>query len=441
MEGAKERMRKKAGVIIGLWLLGAVFAGSGCLNRLYFSGKEKIIQTVQAASSNDIQKRIDEVNRKKKEALEEKEQLEKDIEAIEKQEKNVLENIEFLDGKMAEISRRMENNKEDISKAKKEIKALRKEKEQAEEERKKQYDIMSKRIRYMYENGSSGYLELLLGADSLSELFNRAEYVSRVTDYDNNLVLIYQEVCDRLEKTQDELNQNLQELEGLRENLKVEEDSVQLLLDKKSKELDNYKSLLREKSRETQEQENLLQKQEEELERLLEEQRRKAEQEARERAEKEQQQKNQESRQEQPKSPAVPEQAEKGYRWPLPVSGTITSYFGYRTEPTDGASTYHKGIDISVPVGTAVLAARAGTVITAAYSTSAGNYIALYHGDGVYSYYMHCSSLSVGAGEKVSAGHQVALSGNTGISTGPHLHFAIYANGVYVNPLDYVSQP
>ena len=181
--------------------------------------------------------------------------------------------------------------------------------------------------------------------------------------------------------------------------------------------------------------------QEEELEKLLEEQRRKAEQEARERAEREKQQQNQSKQPGQSKTPVMPEQTEKGYRWPLGVSGTITSYFGYRNKPTDGASTYHKGIDISVPVGTAVLAARTGTVVTAAYSASAGNYIALYHGNGAYSYYMHCSSLSVGVGEKVSAGQQVALSGNTGISTGPHLHFAIYANGVYVNPLDYVSQP
>lgn len=429
-------MRKKIGIIIGLWLAGAVFAGSGCLNHLYFSGKEQIAYTVQAASSNDIQKKIEEVNRRKKEALEEKKQLEKDIAAIEKQKSNVLENIEFLDGKMTELSGRIEKNKTEISKAKKEIKALRKEKAQAEGERKKQYDIMSKRIRYMYENGSSGYLELLLGADSLSELFNRAEYVSRVTDYDNNLVVIYQKVCDRLEKTQNKLNENLQELEGLRENLKVEEESVQILLDKKSEELEDYKALLREKNKETQEQEELLRVQEEELEKLLEEQRRKAEQEAREREEREKQ-----KRQSQKISVMPPEQAERGYRWPLGVSGTITSYFGYRNKPTDGASTYHKGIDISVPVGTAVLAARTGTVVTAAYSASAGNYIALYHGNGAYSYYMHCSSLSVGVGEKVSAGQQVALSGNTGISTGPHLHFAIYANGAYVNPLDYVSQP
>jgi len=433
-------MRKKAGILFGLWLVGAVLAGGGCLSRVSFGEKEKEVYTVQAASSADIQKEIDEVNRKNMEILEEKKQLEKDIAKIDKKKSDVLENIEFLDGKMTEISGRIETNKEDISKVKKESKALRREKEQAEAKRQKQYGIMSKRIKYMYENGSSGYLELLLGADSLSELFNRAEYVSRVTDYDNNLVLAYQKVCDKLEKAQDKLDQNLQELEGLEKNLKLEEESVQLLLDEKSEKLEKYQKLLREKDREAQKQENLLKKQEEELERLLAEQRRKAEQEAREKAAKEEKKRRKDQNRAEQR-PITSNEAEKGYCWPLPVSGTITSYFGERTSPMAGASTNHKGIDISVPVGTSVLASRSGTVVAAAYSASAGNYIALYHGDGIYSYYMHCSGLSVGVGRAVSAGMQIALSGNTGISTGPHLHFAIFANGAYVNPLNYVSQP
>ena len=142
-------MKKKAGILFGLWLAGAVLVGGGCLERLPFSGKEKEVYIVQAASSADIQREIDEVNRKNAEIFKEKKQLEKD-------------------------SGRIEKNKDDISKVKKESRAIQGEKERAEAERQKQYDIMSKRIKYMYENGSSGYLELLLGADSLSELFNRA---------------------------------------------------------------------------------------------------------------------------------------------------------------------------------------------------------------------------------------------------------------------------
>ena len=100
----------------------------------------------------------------------------------------------------------------------------------------------------------------------------------------------------------------------------------------------------------------------------------------------------------------------------------------------------HKGIDIATPTGTIVRAAKAGTVVTATYSASAGNFVAIYHGDGVYTYYMHNSSLRVSVGEKVTRGQTIALSGSTGISTGPHLHFAVYAHGSYVNPLNYVSR-
>ena len=420
-------MKKKVGIIVGIWVAGAVLAGN--MGRLFPGRQEQRTITVQAAYSDDIQEDIDEASQEIKEAQEEKKQLEKDIEAIEEKKSDVLEYVELLDGKLTELMGRIQRNKADITAAKKKVQALRQEKEQAEADREKQYDIMAERIKYMYENGSSGYLELLFGAESLSELFNRAEYVSRVTEYDNNIVLSYQKVCNKLEKTKKKLEDNLQELEGLRENLKVEEDSVRLMMDKKAVELNKYKVLIQKKNKEAKKQEDILQKHEEELERLLEEQRRRAEQEARERTEREK------------RDSSPPGQAKQGYRWPLPVSGTITSYFGYRNAPTAGASTYHKGIDISVPIGTSVLAAKSGIVVTASYSASAGNYIALYHGDGVYSYYMHCSSLVAGVGEEVSAGQKVALSGNTGISTGPHLHFAIYANGAYVNPLDYVSQP
>ena len=129
------------------------------------------------------------------------------------------------------------------------------------------------------------------------------------------------------------------------------------------------------------------------------------------------------------------------YAWPLPVSGRITSTFGYRKAPTAGASSYHKGVDIAVNTGTNVLACKEGKVVTAAYSSSAGNFVAIYHGGGIYSYYMHCSQLRTSVGKHVEKGQVIAKSGSTGISTGPHLHFAMYKSGNYVNPMYYVKQP
>lgn len=127
------------------------------------------------------------------------------------------------------------------------------------------------------------------------------------------------------------------------------------------------------------------------------------------------------------------------WMWPVPDCRTISSYFGSRTSPTAGASTDHKGIDIACPEGTNVVAAKGGTVTVAEKSSSEGNWIAIKHDEHYTSYYMHNSVLLVHAGETVVQGQPIALSGNTGISSGPHSHFAILKDGKYVNPLDYVD--
>ena len=127
------------------------------------------------------------------------------------------------------------------------------------------------------------------------------------------------------------------------------------------------------------------------------------------------------------------------FTWPCPASSRITSTFGSRTSPTEGASSNHKGIDIGAPTGTNIVASAAGTVVVSTYSYSAGNYVMINHGGGVYSVYMHASKLLVSVGETVKQGQVIAKVGSTGYSTGPHLHFGIRVNGTYVNPRQYVS--
>ena len=125
--------------------------------------------------------------------------------------------------------------------------------------------------------------------------------------------------------------------------------------------------------------------------------------------------------------------------WPCPSSTRITSYFGPRKAPTRGASTYHKGIDIGATRGSSIVAVSAGKVIVATYSSSCGNYVAIDHGNGIVTYYMHASKLRVRCGQEVKAGQRIADVGSTGYATGPHLHFAITIHGVYKNPLDYLK--
>ncbi len=121
-----------------------------------------------------------------------------------------------------------------------------------------------------------------------------------------------------------------------------------------------------------------------------------------------------------------------------PISGTITSRFGGRTSPGGIGSTNHKGLDIAAKMGTTIKAAASGTVKFAGYKGSLGNLIIINNGNGVETYYAHCSKLYVSKGQKVKAGDKIAAVGQTGAATGPHLHLEIHVNGKAVNPQKYL---
>lgn len=125
--------------------------------------------------------------------------------------------------------------------------------------------------------------------------------------------------------------------------------------------------------------------------------------------------------------------------WLVPCSYVkLTSPFGNREQPTAGASTYHQGVDLAGPEGTPIYASRTGIVTVAGTGSAAGHYVSINHGDGFSSIYMHMTYYVVSAGQAVSAGQLIGYMGSTGVSTGPHLHFGISYNGVYVNPAQYV---
>ncbi len=117
----------------------------------------------------------------------------------------------------------------------------------------------------------------------------------------------------------------------------------------------------------------------------------------------------------------------------------VTSEFGYRSDPFTGQASGHTGIDIAVPTGTPVRAALPGVVTTATYDAGGyGYYVKVDHGNGMVTLYAHNSKLLVKVGDAVEAGDMVSMSGSTGRSTGPHLHFEVRVNGQRVNPRSYL---
>lgn len=126
--------------------------------------------------------------------------------------------------------------------------------------------------------------------------------------------------------------------------------------------------------------------------------------------------------------------------WPLPVTG-ITSLFGPRRDPIDGSTKHHTGIDLDADYGAVVTAPAHGTVLFADWRRGNGRWLLLEHAGGIQTAYSHLSQLLVAKGAVVHKGQPIGRVGNSGRSTGPHLHFEIHVNHMCVDPLDYLATP
>jgi murein DD-endopeptidase MepM/ murein hydrolase activator NlpD len=120
------------------------------------------------------------------------------------------------------------------------------------------------------------------------------------------------------------------------------------------------------------------------------------------------------------------------------TTGRLSSGYGYRTHPISGVRTFHNGIDIAASTGTGVYVYASGTVIAVSQDNTLGKYIAVDHGNGLVTRYLHLSKFNVSKGDKVSTGDRIGSVGNTGYSTGSHLHFEVLKNGSYQDPWNYI---
>lgn len=128
-----------------------------------------------------------------------------------------------------------------------------------------------------------------------------------------------------------------------------------------------------------------------------------------------------------------------GFVYTAPVEGQMSSGFGLRTDPLEGVSRFHYGLDIAAPEGAVVSSFADGTVTAVGESSELGRYVAVSHANGFSTLYAHCTRVTASAGQQVSRGDPIAEVGDTGRATGPHLHFELHHGSTYLNPVYYVT--
>ncbi|MCI9161677.1 MAG: peptidoglycan DD-metalloendopeptidase family protein [Lachnospiraceae bacterium] len=356
----------------------------------------------------------------------EKKKVEATLKNLEGLKQDAVAYVRELDSSLSALNEELEELGEQITQKEEDIRIAGLELEAAREVEARQYESMKLRIKYMYERGEVSYLDMLLQSKNMMQFMNRAEYIRKISEYDRKKMDEYAAAREAVVVRERQLNQEHEDLLGLQDQTEAKQQSVETLLAQKNQELKNFESQIHRAQGQISEYERDIQAQEERVRKLEEEIKRK-EEEARRAAE---------------AAGKVYNNVSLGdirFIWPCPASSRVTSGFGGRNSPIEGASANHQGIDIGAASGSSVLAAASGTVVISTYSYSAGNYLMINHGGGVYTVYMHCSQLLASEGQSVIQGQTIAKVGSTGYSTGPHLHFGIRANGQYVNPANYVS--
>ena len=397
-----------------------------------------------AASSGEIRKQIIALQQERKEVQNQIADVKKQYKENENEIADLIAQKNVVDQEIQLLNTQIININEQISAYNLLIADKQDELDTAEDRLEALNQENKERIRTMEEEGEVSYWEVLFKANSFSDLLDRLNMVEEIAASDKRRLQELSDAANKVEEAQAELETEKGELETTKKDL----DDTQAEMNEKSKESEALLQELLQKAddlealeEECKEQENAFLKQIAAMEVQF----------------------NAAKQREWEawKATSVPATTAGGGSngsggnsggnsggssggssggWLVPCSYTsITSPFGNRVSPTSGASTYHQGVDLDTGTGDNVYASRAGVVTVAGWGNAAGNYVQINHQDGFSSIYMHLKSSCVSAGQIVSAGQLIGLTGATGITTGDHLHFGISYNGVYVNPCNYVA--
>jgi murein DD-endopeptidase MepM/ murein hydrolase activator NlpD len=341
-----------------------------------------------------------------------------DLQKIQSEKADMSEQIKAMDSVINAAQQQLQQSQADLNEVNKRLEASKAALEEAKKNRENQNEVFGKRIKYFYEHGETGYIDIILEAKGVSDMLLRMQYVEDIMNYDKSLL-------DKLKATEDTIAKKTEEIkeektaaeEIVAENQKNEQEVQAELANKKAKMQQyaqneaNFKKLL---------------------------------------ADTEQSSKNIERLIQQSSSSSYSSKNSSSYvytggklNWPVPSRAASpsseSSGFGYRSRPIGSGTEFHTGYDIPASYGSAIVAAESGTVIYAGWMNGYGNTIMINHGGGLVTLYGHNSSLTVSKGQTVKRGQQVARCGATGNATGNHCHFEVRLNGKAVSPEPYLG--
>ena len=344
------------------------------------------------------------LEQKKREQQEKLKDLEKQIAEAKAKKEDVMVTKKLLDQRNQLLLEQIDDTQNQIDDAAAQIVRY----ELLEQE---QYELFCQQVRSEEERGSLSYLSVLFKATSMADLLNRMEFVNEVAEYNKTLIAAMKETRENIkaEKT---------EMEAKEAQLGEQQDELQGKLDETTKLMNEYAADQKALERMHAAEEKAADEIDAQIARLIAD------------------------------SDVVP--GSEGFIWPVSTSKMISSPIGSRVAPGGFGSTNHKGVDIcNVGYTSSVYATKSGRVLltnSSGWGGGYGNYVVIDHGGGLTTLYAHMSVVKVSPGDTVSQGTVIGVTGNTGASTGPHLHYEVrtttIVNGksvtVYQNPLNYL---
>ena len=373
----------------------------------------------QKNEANQVSEQIEDVKEQQEEVAAKKSEAQKQVDTLNTQ-------INSYENEIDKLEAQIDNANSKLKEAEKQLK-------ENQEQYDEQQKLLEQRLVATYEAGETSFLDVILNSKGLVDMISNYYLVSEIVEHDTELL-------EEIEAKKQQIEKSKQEIEDSKKTLvtaKANKESVATQLKTTQQEKNKYVKELTQEEAKLEKELSELKNHESSISSKI--KKMQAAYDAEIAAKKKAEAAKKSSGSSSNSSSSNKSSSSYGFGWPVanPVIGT-----GYGVSGRYWSSGYHTGLDFRASSGTAVYSIGDGQVFDTGYNSAYGNYVEIYHGNNVYSFYAHASRVQVSAGQKVTKGQQIMLSGATGNVTGPHLHFEIrtpgyrYAN--CVNPRPYL---